>query len=262
MEMMMMMMMMSKVQSLFDASEAVFCNGRGGIPTLTEIRWLQSLLDGMEPADVGIDGSIDDVSGSESSQEDESSSPITITSDGMILGRALKQITYVHIHQCEDFSMGIFCFPAGACMPLHDHPGMAVLTKVLYGSVTWNAYDWVTSPNSNPRKYGLAKVVAEEKLLQASSKPTVLFPSGGGNIHSFTAVTPCAILDVLAPPYSDELGRPSTYYVDIPIPSLPGFCMLEETDLPKDLVVAGAPYLGPQLTCDDYDDADDEDEMY
>lgn len=58
--------------------------------------------------------------------------------------------------------MGVFCFPAGATMPLHDHPGMVVLTKVLYGSVSWNAYDWV----SNPRK--------SEHLLLSS---TPLIPS-------------------------------------------------------------------------------------
>ncbi|GJN27507.1 hypothetical protein PR202_gb15537 [Eleusine coracana subsp. coracana] len=41
-------------------------------------------------------------------------------------------------------------------------------------------------------------------------------------MHAFTAVTPCAILDVLTPPYSEDQGRPSTYFNDIPIPSLPG----------------------------------------
>jgi plant cysteine oxidase len=36
-----------------------------------------------------------------------------------------------------------------------------------------------------------------------------------------------------------------------------GFAVLEETDLPEDFKVAGAPYLGPELTVDmDYDDYD------
>lgn len=59
-------------------------------------------------------------------------------------------------------------------------------------------------------------------VMESPSEPTVLFPRSGGNIHTFTAVTPCAIMDVLTPPYSDELGRPSTYFLDYPIPSLPG----------------------------------------
>ncbi|GJN15907.1 hypothetical protein PR202_gb02853 [Eleusine coracana subsp. coracana] len=104
---------------------------------------------------------------------------------------------------------------------------------------------------------GLARVVAADEVLRAPREASVLFPRSGGNMHAFTAVTPCAILDVLTPPYSEDQGRPSTYFNDIPIPSLPGFAILEETDLPEDFRVAGAPYLGPELTVDmDYDDDD------
>ncbi|CAL9053908.1 unnamed protein product [Musa banksii] len=241
----------NKVQRLYDACASVFRTGEDEPLTFEQIRWLQSLLDGVGPADVGIDGY-----GDEGPRVDERS---PTSRRGLVLGHALEQITYIHIHECQDFSMGVFCFPAGATMPLHDHPGMVVLTKVLYGSVSWNAYDWV----SNPRKNGLAKVVAEERILQSSTRTSVLFPRSGGNMHSFTALTPCAILDVLTPPYSDELGRPSTYYIDIPIPWLPGFCILEEAELPDDLVVAGAPYLGPELiVVDEEEEDDDDDDMY
>lgn len=59
-------------------------------------------------------------------------------------------------------------------------------------------------------------------IISAPCDTSVLFPRSGGNIHSFTALTPCAILDVLTPPYSEELGRHSTYFMEFPIPSLPG----------------------------------------
>ena len=231
--------------------------------------------------------------------------------------------------------MGVFCFPAGATLPLHDHPEMVVLSKLLYGSVRVRSYDWVAAPPcSAARKCalpilpsspaiahwsrssfvaplgltrrraaagGLARVVAADEVRRAPCEASVLFPRSGGNLHAFTAVTPCAILDVLTPPYSEERGRPSTYFSDVPIPSLPGalpasvcianakhptnrplvtllsdrltrcllrcscsgFAFLEETDLPEDFSVAGAPYLGPELTVDmdDYDDDyDDYDE--
>ncbi|XP_074557893.1 plant cysteine oxidase 3-like [Curcuma longa] len=231
----------SKVQRLYDACGIIFSSSSPtkGLPTLWQLRWLQTILDAMEPIDVGIDGS-----GEERSQEG---------SHGLILGHAVREITYVHIHECQDFSIGVFCFPAGARLPLHDHPNMVVLTKVLYGSISVQSYDWVDdSPSSNnPRRSGLARSVADGCTLQSSSKVSVLFPKRGGNIHSITALSPCAILDVLAPPYSEQQGRSSSYYVSTPLPSLPGFSILEEiTGVPDDLHVVGATYLGPELSFD------------
>uniref|UniRef100_A0A0E0LW11 cysteine dioxygenase n=1 Tax=Oryza punctata TaxID=4537 RepID=A0A0E0LW11_ORYPU len=258
-------MVLSKMQRLYDACDMIFsspASAAAASPTIGEIRWLQHLLDCMEAADVGIDdGESPSSSSSSSSSDDETSSK-----DGRLLpARAFTRITYVHIHQCADFSMGVFCFPAGATLPLHDHPEMVVLSKLLYGSVRVRSYDWVTPPPPCSRKSGLARVVAADEVRHAPCKTSVLFPRSGGNMHAFTAVTPCAILDVLTPPYSEELGRPSTYFNDIPIPSLPGFAFLEETDLPNDFSVAGAPYVGPELELvvdmdDDDDDYDDYDE--
>ncbi|KAG1366542.1 plant cysteine oxidase 1-like [Cocos nucifera] len=178
----------SKVQRLYDAGSMVFSSEKKGSPTFKQIRWLQGILDGIEPVDVGIDGSNDG-----RSQVDESS---IVSRDGLIIGQALTQITWVNV--------------AG----------------------------------------GLAKVVADDQVLQAPCKASVLFPRRGGNIHSFTALTPCAILDVLAPPYAEERGRPSNYYSETPIPSLPGYSILKKRGLPEDLVVVGAPYLGPELIVD------------
>ncbi|KAF2920140.1 plant cysteine oxidase 1 isoform X1 [Oryza sativa Japonica Group] len=259
-------MVLSKMQRLYDACDMIFSSPASAAPTIGEIRWLQHLLDGMEAADVGIDDGESPPSSSSSScssSDDEVSSK-----DGRLLpARAFTRITYMHIHQCADFSMGVFCFPAGATLPLHDHPEMVVLSKLLYGSVRVKSYDWVTPPPpcSRKSKRGLARVVAADEVRHAPCKTSVLFPRSGGNMHAFTAVTPCAILDVLTPPYSEELGRPSTYFNDIPIPSLPGFAFLEETDLPEDFSVAGAPYVGPELELvvdmdDDDDDYDDYDE--
>ena len=61
-----------------------------------------------------------------------------------------------------------------------------------------------------------------DRVITAPHEPSILYPSSGGNIHSFTPLTPCAILDVLSPPYSEEFGRPSTYFSDVPVPSLSG----------------------------------------
>ena len=36
---------------------------------------------------------------------------------------------------------------------------------------------------------------------------SVLYSQSGGNLHCFTSVSSCAVLDVLAPPYCEDAGR-------------------------------------------------------
>ena len=70
--------------------------------------------------------------------------------------------------------------------------------------------------------------VKSDKVITAPCDTTVLYPNDGGNMHCFTAHTPCAVLDVLGPPYSDEEGRHCTYYNDFSLSSFPGtypFCV-------------------------------------
>ncbi|KAJ7567150.1 hypothetical protein O6H91_02G133700 [Diphasiastrum complanatum] len=110
--------------------------------------------------------------------------------------------------------MGIFCLPTSAAIPLHNHPGMTVFSRLLYGSMHVRSYDWVnpfselSGDASTPR---LAKLVADH-VLTAPCESAVLFPASGGNIHAFTALTPCAVLDVLTPPYSPIDARHCIYY--------------------------------------------------
>lgn len=67
----------------------------------------------------------------------------------------------------------------------------------------------------------LAKVKVDDDFT-APCNPSILYPEDGGNLHCFTAVTACAVLDVLGPPYSDFDGRHCTYYTNYPFSNFPG----------------------------------------
>ncbi|XP_054797042.1 plant cysteine oxidase 4-like isoform X1 [Prosopis cineraria] len=252
----------SKIQAAYEYCHAIF--SQQGLPTFQRIQHLKNILDSMEAKDVGIDefGSCDSAI---SLQEAGGSR-------GLLCGRGFSEITYIHIHECDSFSIGVFCLPAGKTFPLHDHPGMIVLSKLLYGSVYVKAYDWIKVDNraSQRRKcnyYSLHSAQIKQALrivvdaavglagrvvdgiMKAPQETSILFPTRGGNIHGFTALTPCAILDVLSPQYSEELGRPSTYFSDSPFPSPSSdYALLEAILLPADLVVRAAPYLGPPVS--------------
>lgn len=125
---------------------------------------MNEFADKIEAIDVGIDafGFCDSPT---------TDSSVDNGSRRLLCGQSFSEITYIHIHECDDVSvsrkkfsyillwlinhaiyfndvfehvqMGVFCVPAGKEFPLHDHPGMTVLSKLLYGSVYVKAYDWI-----------------------------------------------------------------------------------------------------------------------
>ncbi|XP_022729129.1 plant cysteine oxidase 3-like [Durio zibethinus] len=240
-----------KVQLLHDLCKNTFTpSGLSSAPS-QHIHKLCSLLDTFGPADVGLK--------EESPDDDQGHGFFGLNR----VARWAQPITYVDIHECDSFTMCIFCFPTSSVIPLHDHPGMTVFSKVLYGSMHVKAYDWVEpacikeSREPTCPQVRLARLVVD-KVLTAPCGTSVLYPKSGGNLHCFTAVTPCAVFDVLAPPYREDLGRKCTYYIDYPYSTFGNeaqiskgkeedYAWLAEIETPDDLYMRPGVYVGPAI---------------
>lgn len=162
-------------------------------------------------------------------------------------------VAYLHVHDCAAYSVGVFVLPAGASLPLHDHPGMTVASHLLYGDLAMRAFDWVDHDASGgdgrgTRSTGGAARLVRDANVSAPTEPLVLLPRQDGNIHAFTASTNCAIIDVLAPPYAIGRGRDCTYFREDPLPKgAEGDALLVAIPQPADFHCISVPYHGERV---------------
>ncbi|KAI4348482.1 hypothetical protein L6164_009203 [Bauhinia variegata] len=232
------------LQELFVSCQQVF-KGFGTVPSPEEVDRLCHIIDQMKPEDVGL------------SRELQFFKPGNLVKENL-------RVTYTTIYKCSNFSLCIFFLPAKGVIPLHNHPEMTVFSKLLLGKMHIKSYDWADpDPSGNisqPSKLRLANLKANT-VFTAPCDTSVLYPTRGGNIHEFTAITPCAVLDVLGPPYSKEDGRDCSYYKDHPFSAFPNgetgsdlkieesdsYGWLEEIEKPENSDMDGIEYLGPSI---------------
>lgn len=181
---------------------------------------------------------------------------------------------YVHVSEVPDkYSVGIFIFPPHARIPLHDHPHMCVLSRVLYGDLERTSLDlaredqldassWFPrfTASMNKRPNGSRRAYLNGKDYLQAPNVTALYPFEG-QLHEFRAGPHgAAVLDVLLPPYDEDHDRDCTFYkIEPDSNALPGEerrqpCWIVPTRQPDDFHCLSGRYneLGG-----DYFDSDD-----
>ena len=128
-------------------------------------------------------------------------------------------VTYINVLKHTDVSIGIFIIKSGSRIPLHNHPNMHGLLKIVYGTVDIKEYtkckpDSVKdtefpaflqeNPHLNLKERGFCfpadKIVCTS--VKSSCDAIVLSPDEN-NYHEIHTVGegPAAFFDILAPPY-------------------------------------------------------------
>jgi len=172
-------------------------------------------------------------------------------------------VCHVNIFECEYFTFGVFIIRKGMSLPLHDHPGMTGIVKVLYGTIKVIAYEAIEGPLTLDEHSNLKKIPVRrlpDKLITSASDCQVL-KSHDRNFHCVQTVgEDAAIFDILSPPYSQT--RQCHYFKDLFLSHQNGgFDLLRDEDgnsfqyllrvpQPYDFYCDQLPYKGPEIDCD------------
>ncbi|CAH1106325.1 unnamed protein product [Psylliodes chrysocephalus] len=175
-------------------------------------------------------------------------------------------MTYIHIYQDGVLSMGVFVLKANKILPLHNHPDMYGLIKVLSGKIRVESYSLNTPKTRNidsknyhamsspdgvsPRNIVPAEFISSE-VCDSFTKPSLLEPHNR-NIHEiYTVEGPAAFLHILAPPYNSEVAanpsaRRCSFYTILQ-KVMPEVFVLQEIESPAWYWTDYYPYTGPDV---------------
>lgn len=178
--------------------------------------------------------------------------------------------TYIEVFQNSKINMSIFVLKPGFKMPLHDHPHMYGLLKVISGAVKIKTFsEYPVTQAVDPIEFQVRARKEAARLAQGSYKRRKFFAeitsqatcsdnSGTciltptiSNYHEIEALDmPAAFFDILSPPYDtliEGIGPRRCRYYFVSNEVSTNLVELQETEVPKCFYCDTAPYLGPIL---------------
>lgn len=175
-------------------------------------------------------------------------------------------ISCVDIYEDKNITMGIFILKPGGQIPLHNHPEMYGLIKVIMGKVKVTSYSLNTSRTlevdrksskneplphmTSPSTKVLTVELVGTEIIDVNSRPCILEPNHK-NLHKIESLDgPAAFLDILAPPYmtmiSNNGPRLCSYYTTLNQVT-PDVFRLHEVGSPSWYWCDMFPYTGPDI---------------
>uniref|UniRef100_A0A1B6L6N8 2-aminoethanethiol dioxygenase n=1 Tax=Graphocephala atropunctata TaxID=36148 RepID=A0A1B6L6N8_9HEMI len=188
-------------------------------------------------------------------------------------------VTYIQVLDDPNLTIGIFVLKPGARLPLHDHPLMYGILKVVHGTVHIQSYSMVADTNGlkeeaipqgvisvHPEDIALSQDTLYKQVTLLARKEQAVYVNETdvscvlspvtGNLHEIHSVDgPAAFVDILAPPYGSDIPgvgpRPCRYFKEI------GDVAVEHDEdkrpvkkliripSPPDYWSSSAPYQGP-----------------
>lgn len=116
---------------------------------------------------------------------------------------------YQGVHTDDNVTVGVFMIPAGSSIPLHDHPGMHVLGRLLFGRVRVAQMDLVKPRTELTSGLSVRALLRSNEIHGPEPEALALTPDFG-NLHELEALDHVAFLDVIFPPYGG--GRKCSFF--------------------------------------------------
>ena len=116
-------------------------------------------------------------------------------------------VTYMLLHERPELCLCVFGLGRGTGLPLHDHPGMLAMTKVLQGRLKFKFADLTKRERDNVFSYQVVSVG------EVSAPGVLALTPAMSNLHQFVAMENTVMLDVFMPNYSPI--RDVTYFLEI-----------------------------------------------